>query len=176
MSSYGCRSMLTVAMLLMALPLVLADQVCNTAPDGKTICENKLATGTVVAITMLIVALIALIGGGIGFLLYRRRQFAAAKAAVAANAYVIEASQMRGPAVYTTYSASYDPKSAPQGVAGLPTKPGSAKKTPQTAPTSYGGVTYPFPGFSPKSTPPRSSQAAFSGTYTTMNSMGKSVV
>jgi len=173
MNFYDCRfMMMKVAVLLLILPVARADRVCVTSQSGNTVCQNKLSTGTIVAIVCTVVLLLALIGGIIAFLFYRRRKFAAAKAAVAANAYVIEASQMKGPAAFTTYDATYDPHSAPHGVAGLPTKPGSGKgsaKTPQTAPTTYGGITYPFPGYSsPKGTPPKS-QSAFSGTYTTMS-------
>ncbi|KAJ7746165.1 hypothetical protein DFH07DRAFT_592246 [Mycena maculata] len=135
------------AVLLMLLPVAFADSVCVTSESGNTVCQNKLTTATIVAIVLIIILSLALIGT-LGFLFYRRRKFAAAKAAVAANAYVIEASQMKGPAAFTTYSATYDPRSAPHGVVGLPTKPGSAKTTPQTAPTTYGGVTYPFTGHS----------------------------
>ncbi|KAJ7864070.1 hypothetical protein B0H13DRAFT_1088090 [Mycena leptocephala] len=170
MNSYDCKFMIKVAMLLLVLPVVRADKVCVTSDSGTTVCQNKLTTGTIVAIVATVILLLLLIGGGIAFFFYRRRQFAAAKAAVAANAYVIEASQMKGPAQFTTYSATYDPHSAPLGVAGLPTKPGSAKTgSPQTAPTTYGGVTYPFPGYSsPKGTPPRA-ESATSGKYTTMS-------
>ncbi|KAJ7430347.1 hypothetical protein B0H11DRAFT_949796 [Mycena galericulata] len=173
MNSYDCRFMMKLAVFSLMLRVARADRVCVTSDSGNIVCQNKLTTSTIVAIVAIIVLLLAFIGGVIAFLLYRRRQFAAAKAAVAANAYVIEASQMKGPAPFTTYSASYDPHSAPNGVAGLPMKPGSAKlTTPQTAPTNYGGVTYPFSGYSsPKGTPPKS-QSAFSGTYTTMSGMG----
>ncbi|KAJ6613880.1 hypothetical protein B0H10DRAFT_196550 [Mycena sp. CBHHK59/15] len=171
MNSDGNRLMLKAAVLFIALPVVLADRVCNTSDSGKTVCHNKLTTGTIAAIVLAIVFFLALIGGGIAFMFYRRRKFAAAKTAIAANAYVIEASQMKGPVSYTTYSATYDPHSAPNGVIGLPTKPGSAKSgSPQTAPTTYGGVTYPFHG-SPKGTPPKS-QSAFAGNYTTMSNLG----
>ncbi|KAJ7079915.1 hypothetical protein C8R43DRAFT_344663 [Mycena crocata] len=187
MNSYDCRFMTKLALLLIALPVlpVRADRVCVTSDTGAITCENKLSTGTIAALVVTIILLITLLGGIVAFFFYRRRRLAAAKSAIAANAYVIEASQMRGPAAfgsapvhptkgsgqpYTTYSATYDPRSAPLGVKGLPTKPGSAKtNSPNTAPTTYGGVTYPFPGYSsPKGSAPRS-ESAFAGTYTTMS-------
>jgi len=165
MTSYDRRFMTKLWLLLLLLPVVRADLVCVTSDSGTTKCQNKLTTGTIVALVATVVLLLALLGSAIAFLLYRRRRFAAAKAAVAANAYVIEAAQMKGPAPYTTYDPAYDPS-----------KPGSAgttKTTPKTAPTTYGGVTFPFPGYSsPKGTPPRS-HSAFSGTYTTMGSAGQ---
>ncbi|KAJ7101643.1 hypothetical protein C8R44DRAFT_887855 [Mycena epipterygia] len=184
MNSYDRALLLKAAVLLLLLPVVRADQVCVTSDSGTTTCHSKLTPGTIAAIVLTILLFLALLLGTVAFFFYRRRKFAEAKNAVAANAYVIEASQMQGPAQFgshshksydtrTTYDASYDPHSAPQGVLGLPTKPGSATKgSPQTAPTTYGGVTYPFKGYSsPQGTPPRS-QSAFSGNYTTMSGPG----
>ncbi|KAJ6514037.1 hypothetical protein DFH09DRAFT_259617 [Mycena vulgaris] len=146
------QSTLMLALLLLVLP-ARADRVCVSSDSGTpTVCHDKLTPGTIVALVTTLLLLLLLLGG-IAALLLRRRRYAAAKAAVAAKAYVIDAAQMR-----TTYAAAYDPHSAPPGVAGLPTKPGSAKGAgaPQTAPTTYGGVTYPFPGsatYSPKVAP-----------------------
>ncbi|KAJ7438858.1 hypothetical protein FB451DRAFT_1303048 [Mycena latifolia] len=169
-AKYDSRyAMMQVALLLLALPSVRADRVCATSDSGTTVCQDKLTPGTIVALTVTVILLVGLLSGG-AYLVYRRRKYAAAKAAVAANAYVIDAAQMRGPAPFTTYAPAYDPHSAP-AKPGIARKPSSAKGAPQTAPTTYGGVTYPFPGFSsPKGTPPRSQPAsAFSGTYTTLS-------
>jgi len=107
---------------------------------------------------------VLLLGGALAFFLYRRREFAVAKAAVAANAYVIEASQLRGPAQFTTYSATYNPFSAPLGVV----RPGSAKRpSPLTVP---GRVTGPFPEYSsPRGVTTPRAESAMSGTYTTLS-------
>lgn len=131
-------AMIKVAVPILLVPLARADDVCATT-SGDTICRTKLSPSTVAAIIST-VAVLVLLGCALA-LFYRRRQLARDKAAVAADAYMIEASQMqmRGPPVLarrTTYSAPYDPRSAP------PSKPQSAGvKTPLT---TYGGLTYPF--------------------------------
>ncbi|KAJ7149732.1 hypothetical protein C8R46DRAFT_1125913 [Mycena filopes] len=154
MNAYDRGLVLKLALILLALPVVRASQVCVTSDSGKTVCQNKLTRGAIAAIISLVVLLLILILGGVAFLLYRRRQLARAKAALAESVYVIEPSQMRGPAAFTTYSAPYDGSKGP-----VASKPSSAART---APTTYGGLTYPFPGFStPKITPPRGSQSAF---------------
>ncbi|KAJ6589658.1 hypothetical protein B0H19DRAFT_240331 [Mycena capillaripes] len=112
-----------------------ADDACATTSSGTTICPTKL-TPTILAAIISTVAVLLLLGGAFAFVFYRRRQLARANAAVAANVYVIEGSQMRGPPQFirrTTYSATYDPAQA------LPRIPQSAGVK-----TKHDGVTYPF--------------------------------
>ncbi|KAJ7702068.1 hypothetical protein B0H16DRAFT_1902505 [Mycena metata] len=139
-NSYDRRFTMKIALLLLVPTVVRADKVCITSDSGTTICQTKLTRGIIAAIACTVALLLLLILGAVAFLLYRRRQFTRAQANIAANAYVIEASQMQGPATFTTYAAPYGSNEVPSSAA-------------KTAPTTYAGATYPFPGFaSPKGT------------------------
>jgi len=159
----SCKFLTTIAVLLLSAPTARADRVCVDTDSGP-VCQDKLTSGTIASIVLTVLVVLLLVGGAIAFF-YRRRQFARAKAAVAANAYVIDVAQMKGAMPVTTYAA-YNPHSAPIGI--KPSSASAGKPSPQTAPTTY-GVSYPYS--SPKGTPPRS-QSAISGTYTTMSGLG----
>jgi len=135
----SCKLLTTIAVLLLSVPAARADRICVDTDSGP-VCQDKLTSGTIASIVLTVLVVLLLVGGAIAFFCSRRRQFARAKAAVAANAYVIDAAQMKGAVPVTTYAA-YSPRSAPIGF-----KPSSAragKPSPQTAPTTY-GITYPY--------------------------------
>lgn len=170
MNSYNNRLVAAVALMLLGLPVVRADRVCDISDSGVLVCYNKLSTVTIAAIVLSALLILALLGGGIVLMVHRRRKYADSKASVEANSYGIEASQIRGPAASTTYAPSYDPRSAKPHGASISS---SARTTPKArgltlTPTAYGGATFPLPGPSSARVKTPSAQSAFAGTYTTM--------